>query len=163
MTDEITVRTGTPDDVHGMMRLALAACAENGLHNPDPQKLLAEIWASLNLHHGIVGIIGEPNKPFEAAILLRVESLWYTSDLSVVERAIFVHPDYRNAKGGRASKLCSFAKKASETLGYPLVIGILSNERTEAKVRLYERQFGRPAGAYWIFGGHTGLGGVDGR
>ena len=156
-TPEIFVRTGTPEDIDGMMELALAACAENGLTNPNPLKLLNEIWSSLNLHHGIVGIIGEPGKTPEAAILLRIESLWYTDDLSVVERAIFVHPEYRSAKGGRASKLCFFAKKTAKTLGYPLVIGILSSQRTEAKVRMYERQFGPPAGALWIVNGETGL------
>ena len=163
MTDKIStipaleVRTGTPADVDQMMELALAACSENGLRNPNPVKLLNEIWSSLNLHHGIVGIIGEPGKPLEAAILLRVEPLWYTDDLAVLERAIFVHPDYRSAKGGRASKLCFFAKKTAKTLGYPLVIGILSSQRTEAKVRMYERQFGPPAGALWVVNGETGL------
>lgn len=150
------VRTGTPDDVHPMMDLALSACEENGLTNPDPMKLLSEIWASLNLVHGIVGIIGQPGEAIEAAILLRVEPLWYSSDLSVVERAIFVAPEYRAAKGGRAARLCDFAKKVSSELSYPLVIGILSSQRTEAKVRLYERAFGRPSGAYWIVGGSTG-------
>jgi hypothetical protein len=161
LTPEIFVRTGTPEDIDGMMELALAACAENGLTNPNPLKLLNEIWSSLNLHHGIVGIIGEPGKTPEAAILLRIESLWYTDDLSVVERAIFVHPEYRSAKGGRASKLCSFAKKVSTELTHPLVIGILSSQRTEAKVRLYERQFGQPAGAYWIVNGKTGIEGKE--
>lgn len=156
MENEIVVRTGTPDDVHSMMDLALEACDENGLSRPNPSKMLAEVWASLNLHHGIVGIIGDQDKPFEAAILMRVESLWYTDELSLVERAIFVAPAFRQAKGGRASKLCDFAIEAAHTLGLPLVIGILSNQRTEAKVKLYERKFGSPAGAYWIVNGHTG-------
>lgn len=150
------VRIGTPEDVDGMMQLAFSACEENGLTNPNPAKLLNEIWAGLTRNHGIVGIIGEPGKQFEAAILLRVEELWYSSDPSLVERAIFVHPEYRSAKGGRARKLCEFAKQAAMLLELPLVIGILSSQRTESKVRLYERQFGKPSGAYWIIGGHTG-------
>jgi len=158
MDNNIAVRTGTPEDIIPMMDLALAACEENGLSRPNPEKLGNEIWASLNLHHGIVGIIGEVNKPFQAAILMRVESLWYTDELSLVERAIFVAPEYRQAKGGRAARLCEFAKTAAEGLGVPLVIGILSSQRTEAKIRLYERQFGRPSGAYWIVGGKTGIG-----
>ena len=156
MDNTVSVRLGTPSDVHLMMDLALAACEENGLSRPNPEKLLSEIWASLNLHHGIIGIIGEPTRPLEAAILLRTESLWYSDDLSLVERAIFVAPEFRQAKGGRASRLCEFAKSASERLGLPLVIGILSNDRTEAKVKLYQRHFGAPSGAYWIVGGKTG-------
>jgi hypothetical protein len=151
-----TVRIGNDRDVDGMMALALAACEENGLTNPNPMKLLAEIWAGLTRDHGIVGIIGAPGQQLEAAILLRAESLWYSDEPSLVERAIFVHPDYRSAKGGRARKLCEFAKHAANLLELPLVIGILSSQRTESKVRLYERQFGRPSGAYWIVGGMTG-------
>lgn len=139
-----------------MMDLSLAACEENGFSRPSPTKLCTEIWSSLNLHHGIVGIIGEAGKPLEAAVLLRVESMWYSDDLVLNERAIFVAPEFRQAKGGRASKLCDFSETASVRLGFPLVIGILSNQRTEAKVRLYHRKFGPASGAYWIVNGHTG-------
>jgi len=156
MEKELSVRVGTPEDVDGMMQLALAACAENGLTNPNPLKLLGEIWAGLSRQHGIVGIIGRSGEQFEAAILLRTEPLWYSDDLTIVERAIFVHPDFRSAKGGRARKLCEFAKQTAEVLQIPLVIGILSSQRVEGKIRLYERQFGPQSGAYWIYGKKTG-------
>lgn len=154
--NNITVRIGTPEDVDGMMTLALAACEENGLTRPNPMKLLAEIWAGLTRQRGIVGIIGEYGKPLEAAILLRTEELWYSDDMTLVERAVFVHPEYRSAKGGRARLLCEFAKHASEILQMPLVIGILTSQRASGKIRLYERQFGEQSGAYWIYGKKTG-------
>jgi hypothetical protein len=72
------------------------------------------------------------------------------------EMCVYVHPDYRAAKGGRARKLVEFAKKVSEELELPLMIGILSNSRTDAKTRLYERQFGAPAGAFFLYGIKTG-------
>ena len=156
MEKELSVRVGTPDDVDGMMELALAACQENGLTNPNPLKLLGEIWAGLSRQHGIVGIIGRSGEQFEAAILLRTEPLWYSDDLTIVERAIFVHPQFRSAKGGRARKLCEFAEQTAEVLQIPLVIGILSSQRVEGKIRLYERQFGPQSGAYWIYGKKTG-------
>ena len=153
---EIQVRAGTPNDMDSMMAIAMAATEENGLNDPNPIKLLSEIWSSLNLHHGIVGIIGEPDRQIEAAILLRAESLWYADTLSLVERAIFVHPDFRSAKGGRGARLVEFAIQAANTLELPLVIGILSSQRTEAKVRMYRRILGEPSGAYWIVGSKTG-------
>jgi hypothetical protein len=153
---ETRIRIGTKEDVDGMMSLAIAACAENGLTKPNPEKLLREIWSGLTRDHGLIGIIGDVGNPFEAAILMRTEPLWYTDDVSLVERAIFVHPDYRSAKGGRARRLCEFAKKVSDSMDIPLVIGILSSDRAAAKVRLYERQFGPPSGAYWIYGTRTG-------
>lgn len=152
----VKVRVGTADDVHGMMALATAACEENGLTDPNPIKLLEQIWASLNQDHGIVGIIGEVGKIPEAAILLRTEPLWYSDQQSLVERAVFVHPDFRSVRGGRARKLLEFAKEAATSLEMPLVIGILSSQRTGSKVKLYERHFGQPSGAYWLWNGRTG-------
>jgi hypothetical protein len=72
------------------------------------------------------------------------------------ERAIFIPPEYRGVKGGRARRLCEFAKQAAKAMEMPLLIGVLSNHRTEAKVRLYERQFGKPTGAFFLYNGSTG-------
>ena len=92
----------------------------------------------------------------EGGILLRVTTMWYSDDHALEEKGIFIHPDYRSAKGGRARRMCEFAKRTAEQLGLPLLIGVLSNNRTEAKIRMYERQFGKPAGAFFLYGGHTG-------
>jgi hypothetical protein len=157
MTDDIHVRVGTPEDVHGFMDLTLMGSEENGFIKPDPVKLLHEVWPALNLDGGIVGIIGKPGEPFEGGVLLRTCKLWYSDKVVLEERGVFVHPEYRAAKGGRARKLCEFSKMAAERLNMPLLIGILSNHRTEGKVKLYERVFGKPAGAYWLVGGETGV------
>jgi GNAT superfamily N-acetyltransferase len=157
MTD-IRVRVGTPEDVHQFMDLCLQGSEENGFVQPDAQKLLAEVWPALNRDGGICGVIGTPGADhFEGGILLRTCKLWYSDQIVLEERGVFVHPEYRSAKGGRARKLCEFAKAAAAKLEMPLMIGILSNSRTEGKVRLYERIFGKPAGAYWLIGAETGV------
>jgi hypothetical protein len=156
MSEDFGVRIGTPEDVHPMMELALQACEENGFVDPNPQKLLAEIWPALNLDHGLVGIIQDEGDQLEGAILLRVNPMWYSDAMVLEERAIFIHPNYRSAKGGRARRLCEFSKKTADTLEIPLMIGVLSNHRTEAKVRLYERQFGKPSGAFFLYNARTG-------
>jgi GNAT superfamily N-acetyltransferase len=153
--DNLGVRIATPDEVDDVMEAALRACAENGFVNPNPLKLLHEVWAALHLDNGIVGVIGEKGK-LEGGILLRVITMWYSDDQALEEKAIFVHPDYRGAQGGRASRLCEFAKNTADQLGIPLLIGVLSNNRTEAKIRMYERQFGKPAGAFFLYGAQTG-------
>lgn len=153
---DLTIRIGKPEDVHDIMDLALSACDENGFVQPNPAKLLNEIWPALNLHFGLVGVIGpEGGKP-EGAILLRIGTMWYSDNEVLEEKAIFIHPEYRSAKGGRARRLCEFSKQVADTLGIPLIIGVLSNSRTEAKVRLYERQFGKPTGAYFLYNARTG-------
>jgi len=151
-----TVRTAVPEDIHALMDLGLASCEENGLTDPDPKKLLAELWAGVKLDRGIIGAIGPVGGSLEAAILLRVDKLWYSSKDSLIERAVFVHPKYRMVKGGRGGKLVEFAKMAAQKLDLPLVIGILSSDRVEAKIRMYTRKLGEPSGAYWIWNGRTG-------
>jgi len=152
----IKVRIGTAEDVHNVMDLAMMACDENGFVAPKPEKLLQEIWPALNLNRGIMGLIGEDNGPLEAAILLRTTVLWYSDEQVLEERAIFVHPEFRSAKGGRAARLCEFAKSVADGLNLPLMIGVLSNSRTTAKIRMYERQFGDPAGAFFLYKARTG-------
>lgn len=155
MAIEMTVRVGEPEDVDDVMSLALSACEENGFVNPNPQKLLEEIWHGLTLANGVVGIIGERGQP-EGAVLLRLGAMWYSDDQVLEEKAIFIHPDYRSAKGGRARRLCEFSKQVADLWKVPLIIGVLSNHRTEAKVRLYERQFGSPSGAFFLYNARTG-------
>lgn len=156
MTDDIVVRIGTPDDVHDIMELGMMACVENGVHAPNPERILGDLWPSLHCESGIVGVIGAPGEQIEGFVLLRTGTLWYSDAPIVEERIVFVHPKYRSAKGGRARKLCEFSKKAADELELPLVIGIVSNSRTKSKVRLYERVFGEPAGAFFLYGAKTG-------
>jgi hypothetical protein len=157
MSEELGVRIGTPEDVHPMMDMAMKACDENGFVDPNPQKLLGEIWPALNLDNGLIGIIQDDGGKLEAAILLRITTMWYSDAQVLEERAIFVDPECRSAKGGRARRLCEFSKRAAAELGLPLLIGVLSNHRTEAKVRLYERQFGKPTGAFFLYNAQTGI------
>jgi GNAT superfamily N-acetyltransferase len=155
--EQVKVRIGRPEDLDGVMSLALQCTYENGLVRPDVEKILREMWASLHQDHGVVGVVGDLGHPPEAGILLRVDTLSYSDEPILCERAVFVHPDFRQAKGGRASRLCEFAKQCAASLNMTLLIGMLSSDRTDAKVRLYERHFGHPAGAYWLWGQKTGV------
>jgi hypothetical protein len=154
-TRSLKIRVGGPEDVDDVMHLALNGSQENSFINPSPERLLAEIWPALNRDRGLVGIIGSKECKSEGAVLLKVGKMWYSDEDVLEEKAVFIHPDHRSAKGGRARQLCEFSKKVSDSLGMPLIIGVLSNHRTEAKVRLYERQFGKPSGAFFLYGAST--------
>jgi hypothetical protein len=151
----LRVRVGTPEDVDGVMAMALKASAENSFVQPLPERLLEEIYPPLCLDRGIVGIIGGIDDPYQGAIVLRIGKMWYSNEDVLEEKAVFVDPVYRAAKGGRARLFCEFAKRAALEMNLPLLIGVLSNDRTEAKVRLYERQFGKPAGAFFLWNAIT--------
>lgn len=134
------------------MNLAVAASAENGFLDASSELLAREIWPALNLDHGLVPVIGPPGGKIEGLALLRIGNMFYSEQIVVEEKAIFVYPEFRAAKGGRAARLCEYSKHVADTLKIPLLIGVLSNVRTEAKVRMYTRMFGPPAGAFWLYG-----------
>lgn len=155
-SEDLMIRLASPQDLDEIMSIAMMACDENGFLNPNPAKIAAEIWPALHQDHGLCAVIGKPNGMIEGLVLLRIGNMWYSDSRVVEEKAIFIHPDFRSAKGGRASKLCEFSKKVADSLGIPLIIGVLSNHRTSAKVRMYERQFGPPSGAFFLYGAQTG-------
>jgi GNAT superfamily N-acetyltransferase len=72
-------------------------------------------------------------------IILAVTQLWYSDNYILDEVSLFVRPE--NRKSDYAKQLMVFAKKASDTLDLELRISVWSNERTEAKIKLYQRQF----------------------
>jgi N-acetylglutamate synthase-like GNAT family acetyltransferase len=156
MLDEnLQIRLATTEDMAEVMKLAVTACQENGFLNASAELLAREIWPALCQDHGLCPVIGPPDGAIEGLALLRIGKMWY-SDASVVEeKAIFVYPEFRAAKGGRARRLCEYSKHVADALQLPLLIGILSNTRTEGKVRMYKRIFGEPAGAFFLYGART--------
>ena len=104
MSDELKVWVGTLEDVDVMMELAIEGCYENSFVKPNHERLLREIWPALSRENGIVGFVGVPGEKPQGAILLRICHVWYSDDEILEERAVFIHPDFRAAKGGRARK-----------------------------------------------------------
>lgn len=154
--DDLKLRVGVPEDVHEVMSLAIAASQENGLVNASKVRLLQTVWPALNQDHGLVGCIGRPGGEIEGMVVLNVGTLFYSDDPCIEEKVVFVKPEFRNAKGGRARKLCEFSKSVADRLALPLIIGVFSSEATKAKMGLYKRIFGEPAGLYFLYGGKTG-------
>lgn len=156
MTEEIKVRVATQNDFRGVMELMALVSQENGIFQPTLEMVAGEVWAALNHDHGIMGVIGPEGGSLEGFVLLRIGNTWYSQAEIIEEKTVFVSPKFRSAKGGRARKLCEFSKKVADELDLPLLIGILSNQRTKGKVEMYKRVFGDPAGAFFLYGAHTG-------
>jgi hypothetical protein len=154
MSDDtnLEIRLASTVDMAEVMKLAIAAASENGFLNASAALLAKEIWPALNQDHGLCPVIGPPGGAIEGLALLRIGAMWYSEATVVEEKAIFVYPEFRSARGGRARRLCEFSKHVADSLGVPLLIGILSNTRTEGKVRMYKRIFGEPAGAFFLYG-----------
>lgn len=156
MTDDtLQIRLATPADMQEVMRLAVSACEENGFLNASAELLAKEIWPALCQDHGLCPVIGPPNGEIQGLALLRIGAMWYSHATVVEERAIFVYPQYRSAKGGRARQLCEYSKKVADTLNIPLLIGVLSGTRTAGKCKMYQRIFGEPKGMFFLYGAET--------
>lgn len=157
MPEELSIRVGNPQDLDAVMEIAMMACEENGFVQPSPSRLLMDIWPALNLDEGVMGLIGpKGTSEVQGAVLLRVGHMWYSDQRAIEEKAVFIRPEYRSAKGGRARKLCEFSKQVADELELPLIIGVLSNHRTAGKVRMYQRIFGEPSGAFFLYKAKTG-------
>jgi len=141
------VRLATPDDEDNIFELLTMMHSENGVFVMDDDKVRDIIRNATNGNGGIIGVI-EGDKRLEAVICLAIDQYWYTTTYHLIDLFNFVHPDYR--KSTRAKSLLSFAKKCSDETKVPLMVGIFSNIRTEAKIKLFERQLPK-AGAFFLY------------
>ena len=141
------VRLAAPEDLPQLMRLMRLAAKEDAQHEIDEEKVFSMVMRYYDQMGALIAVIGELGEP-EAYLLMIIDEIWYSRDHQLLELSLFVHPDFR--KSDRAKQLMQFSKQASDGLNLDLTIGVLSNERTEAKVRLYRRQF-KTAGAYFLY------------
>jgi GNAT superfamily N-acetyltransferase len=140
------VRLAVPADRPEITRLTALLHDENGLLPISTGKVDALLDRYFNHQGAIIGVVGDVGAPV-AAIYLGISQLSYSDDWLLVEEFNFVHPDHRGTS--YASQLISYAKAVSDQMRLPLMVGILSNKRTEAKARLYERLLDK-AGYFFI-------------
>lgn len=131
------IRTAGPQDFTPLMQLCAQLHAENGQHDLDETKLAHLVWRGVSRQNAIIGVIG-PTEDIRAMIYLIIDPVDYSNELQLLERWAFVREDSRRLPF--AKRLVQFAIKCSEETGLELLIGILSDERLEAKRRLYKRQ-----------------------
>lgn len=159
------IRPALPSDIDGLMDMCRVMFDENGIGpQMDEGAVLAEITTAITRSmtgkpRGFLGVIGDEGK-IEGSLFLVTGCVWYNpSYLWLEDRWVFVLPEHRKSKPGQTSNAVELVKCAeyiSQSLGLPLMIGILNNTRTEAKVRLYRRILGEPAGAFFLKGARTG-------
>jgi hypothetical protein len=151
MTQPSIVRIAIAEDEPEILRMVALMLEENNIGSSlaeiDQEIVRQKIQKALTRDLSIMGVIGEPGK-LEAMIYLDVNSFWYSRKPHLMELFNFVDPEHR--RSAHAKSLINFAKQCV-TENTKLVIGVVSNERTEAKVRLYERQLGKPAGAFFVY------------
>ena len=143
------VRIADKGDEEEVMSLCRELHRENGLFEMNENKVRAMLHKAFGRQGGILGAIGVAGK-IEGIIYMLLSSFWYSDDPHWEELLVYIRPEHRKSKN--AVELISFAKWCSDSSGIPLVIGIISNERTAGKVRLYQRQFDKPIGNFFLYG-----------
>jgi GNAT superfamily N-acetyltransferase len=145
MNSPSIVRKATPDDYGECWRLLMESHEENGLFTVSHRKVAWLVNRIIWPEHipfgdtgtrGILGVIGS-NKHLEGFLLLTIGSFWYSDDWHIEEYSVYVHPDHR--RSGHAQAFLQWMKLQVELQQLPLLTGILSTHRTEAKCRLYQR------------------------
>lgn len=141
------VRFAERGDYDALMHLCMCLHEENGWFDMSVDRVRKTLMSHYARDGGIIGVIGPVGK-IEGAIVMRMAQMWYSDQWLLEEMFSFVHPEFRRSTN--AKSLIEFAKSCAVDIGVPLLIGIISNERTEAKVGLYKRQLGKPVGAYFV-------------
>jgi len=141
------VRLADPHDEDEIIAMCRRLHAENAIFTISDDRVRQTVRRGVNRDQAILGVIGGSGN-IQASIYLTVAQFWYTNSQHLEEMWNYVLPEFRNTHN--AKDLISYAKWCSDTIGLPLMIGILSNIRLEAKQRLYERQLGSPAGVLYM-------------
>ncbi len=144
------VRLAVPADEAPILAMCRRLHAENGLFSLNENKvrdLVRRYYERKGTTIGVVGPIGSP----EGVICLMFSEQYYTDDWHLAEVWNFVDEPFRASRNAEA--LVAFAKRCADELRLPLIIGIITRSRTAAKVRLYRRLLGPPAGAFWVHNG----------
>ena len=133
------IRLADDDDELGILEMCKMMHAEQPYHPLNIGKVAAMVRLAIHQgpeRRGILGVVGDRHK-LKAAVFLLIEPIWYSDDWQLLEFFNYVRPEFR--KEGFANDLIAYAKNCSDQIGLDLTVGVFSNVRTAAKIRLYKR------------------------
>lgn len=153
MPTQSVVRKANINDHQEIWRLFLQGHNENGIFKLAPEKVEFFLQRALQPHliqpgdtgpRGEVAVIGD--KKLEAIAFVIIGSFWYSMEMHLEELIVYVDPECR--KTDHARSMIAWMKSKADELDIPLLTGVISTERTEAKLRLYDRLLPRVGGFY---------------
>lgn len=152
MITESPVRKATWEDRDQIHPMCMDGYAEQNVFKPSPMKIEGMLAKAFDAKGAILGAIG-PVGAVQGIIYLDIGQFCFTEDWCLEEVFSYVSPPYRKTPTrmqSPAKAMIEFGKRCADELHIPLVIGVVSNERTIAKMELYRRQLGNPVGGYFI-------------
>src|SRR6266446_3634638 len=155
-TTPSVIRPAIPLDAPEIWRLFLQTHRENGLFTIDPAKVTILMDRARHPERippydtGVrakIGVIGPPGR-LEAIVFILIGQFWYSSEFHLEELLVYVDPECR--KSGHAIACITWMKSLADSLGIPLLTGIISKHKTAAKIRLYDRHLPRIGAFFFI-------------
>ncbi len=143
----LPVRRADPADRDDILSMCRENHEENGQFAISPAKVEQMVDKAFTRGGAVIGVMGARGC-LESMILMTISQFWYTDDWCLEEVMNYVRPAFRRST--RAKDMILFGKRCSDELRIPLIIGVVANERTKAKMELYRRQLGDPVGGYFI-------------
>lgn len=171
MASPSIVRAATPADKDELWRLLRLHHAENAIYPLSERKVGFYVDRALHPERivaedagprGLISVIGDAGA-LEGMVMLVLGSPWYTESIGMDDCVNFVDPAHR--KSNHADALIAYSKHLVDQvrLGHPdfkMLMGIVSTERTAAKIRLYSRQL-EPIGAFFMYPRPPGMKGLQ--
>jgi len=134
------VRIATGDEEEDIVRICKELHAENGQYfKLSEAKVRANLARAFNKKGAMLPAIGPPGR-IEALGYVSIEQFAWSDDWHLSEWFNYVLPDYRRSQHAKA--LLQWEKDAADMMGVVLWIGVVSDIRLAAKLRLYRRIFG---------------------
>lgn len=153
MKTESKVRLAQPSDEPELLQLFRMMHAEGGMRPLDIDCVRETFARAFDRKGGILSVIGSPGH-IRAMQYLLITRMYYTRENHLEELWNWVHPEHRHSDYSKLmidhAKSCSDQLSASMGDKVPLIMGVLTNQRMAAKVRLYRKFFGVPVGAFFV-------------
>jgi hypothetical protein len=139
------IRIATGDEMDDIFRICKELHTENGqdYFSFSPDKVKKNLERAFNKERAMVPCIG-PKGRIEALGYVSIEQFAWSDDWHISEWFNYVLPDFRKSQHAKA--LLTWEKNAADSMGVVLFIGVVSNVRLAAKLRLYRRVFGEGLG-----------------
>ena len=135
----VRVRAGLASDEDEVLAICRRLHHEIGLFPLSDDRVRVLLRRAFNGFGSILGVIGDPGR-IEGTIYLHFANAWYSEIDYLAEYWNYVVPEYRRSEN--AKDLVRYAKYCAWKIGIPLMIGVSTDIRIEAKERLYRRQLG---------------------
>lgn len=147
MSKQPVVRAARPDDYNEIMQMCADLHDENGTMDVDWPTVEETIIRGINNDLAMIGVIGKTGA-VEGMAYIKFSCMWYSKTPILEELFIYVKPEYRRSPN--AKTLLRWVRETRKKLGVRLIIGVISNTKTQAKLKLYERELGAPIGGFFF-------------